>query len=139
MMIAKNSRIPRILPATTEDSAFSIGTYGIGSIPYGALLAVPTVAAGGPTKASLGLSTYGGPLFDCIVNFGIRVVDKGGTVNGAIRCDQDFPEAQRSALNADMIKIYPYIKMCDLTKSTWTDATTPFGGGTALSTNSALV
>ena len=61
-----------------------------------------------------------------------------GTVNGAIRCDQDFPEAQRTNLNNDMIKIYPYIKMCDLSKSTWAAGTAPFGGGTPLAPNSAL-
>jgi hypothetical protein len=140
-ILAKNSRVPRILPATSQDTAASNPGTAEGNIPYGALMALPqtwTITSTGMTNGTttLTLSEAGRRLATAIRNYGIRVVDKGGSGAGAIRMDQD---AVRGSLPDDMLKIYPHIRMCDLTKSTWSNVSTPFGGGTALSTNSALV
>lgn len=133
--------LPRILPATSQDNAATTNSnYALGPIPYGALIALPPPEKGGPTKASLNLTEVGGRLYDCLVRYGIRAVDKGGDVNGAIRADQDFPESLRNNLNTDMGKMYKHLRVCNFDQSQWApNKTTPFGGGTPLGPNTALL
>ena len=139
-MLAKNSIIPRILPATSEDAAATnnAGT-ATGDIPYGALLAIPPQSKGGPNLDNLGLSEAGQRLAEAMVRYGIRVVDKGGDVNGALRLDQAFNNNLRDALNADMITLYPHIQCCNFDDSRWAiGGMTAFGGGEPLGPNTAF-
>ena len=139
-MLAKNSIIPRILPATSQDNA-AAGNPGmaIGDIPYGALLAIPPQNKGGPNLNNLGLSEAGQRIAEAMVRYGIRVVDKGGEVNGALRLDQEFNNNLRTALNADMITLYPHLQCCNFDDSRWViGGMTAFGGGTPLAPNTAF-
>ena len=136
MLMAKDALIPIILPATAQDAAAYNSGWAEGVIPYGGLIAIPPVAKGGPNLATLGLSEPGMRLAEAIRDYGIRAVDKGGP---AIRIDQSFNESLRDALNSDMTKLQPHMRVCDFAKSTWSPGqTAPFGGGTPLGPNTGI-
>ena len=102
----------------------------LGSIPYGALLALPPTTKGGPNVDNLGLSARGKRLAEAIRNYGIYVVDGGSCV--ALRADQHV--ANTAELKAALTKIYPYIRMV-LNNNVL--GTPTAGGGSGLAPNCA--
>lgn len=119
------------LPATLRDGSAGQGGNNTGSIPYGALLALPASVDIG----RLGLSEPGRRLAEAIRDYGIYVVDGGGCTNGAIRADQYVSGGVLSQLKRDIPKIYPHVRMV-LNNDVLGNAVA--GGGTALAPNCAV-
>ncbi|MFO1241674.1 MAG: hypothetical protein U1E36_00485 [Rickettsiales bacterium] len=122
---------PRFMsPAVSMDG--NAGRYGVGQIPYGALLALPPASRGGPNLDSLGLSEPGKRLARALQEYGAYAVDSTNCPN--IRTDQYV--ANTDALKADMRRIYPYMRM--VLNSTWVPGQPSVGGGTPLAPNCAF-
>ena len=119
------------LPATNRDSTASKTGYNTGHIPYGGLLAIPRTV----NVLSLGLSEVGVRLATAIQNYGIYVINGGGCTAGALDADQNVTRNQRLALQADIRRIYPFVRLVlnnDVFRSTVA------GGGTPLAPNCAF-
>ncbi len=96
-----------VLPATTRDAfALNQGFNG-GSIPYGALMALPRNI----NINSLGLSEPGRRLARAIQNYGVYIVDNAGCGAGALRADQHMTSQIRNQLSGDIPKIYRHMRM----------------------------
>jgi hypothetical protein len=119
------------LPATNRDSTATTTGYNTGHIPYGGLLAIPRTV----NILSLGLSETGVRLAAAIQNYGIYVINGGGCTAGALDADQNVTRTQRLALQADIKRMYPFIRLVlnnDVFRSTVA------GGGTPLAPNCAF-
>lgn len=96
-----------VLPAVSKDG-FCGGSACSGHIPYGALLALPPVAKGGPELDTLGLSEAGRRLAEAVRDYGIYAVDTGAEAGGgAIRADQFV---KSNLFQADIAKFHKYIR-----------------------------
>lgn len=119
-----------VLPATSGDTSMNSAGHNQGNIPYGALMALPPPAKGGPNLDSLGLTPRGKKLAEAVRDYGIYVVDGAGC--NAIRADQHV--GNTTDLKAALTKIYPHIRMIlnnDVLR------TPTAGGGTGLGQNCA--
>jgi hypothetical protein len=96
-----------VLPATDGDSSMNSAGNNLGNIPYGALMALPPPAKGGPDLGKLGLSARGRRLAEAVRDYGIYAVDGGGCV--ALRADQYVKNT--GELTAALRAIYPHIRM----------------------------
>lgn len=121
-------------PAFGRDSSADEGTNNQGELPYGALLAVPTVAKGGPDKSTLGLTTLGGRLFDQVRDFGVYVMDGTSSTNLVFRADQGMSAGLQTEFKAEMAKIIPHLKWI----SNNAENQTASGGGTPIATAAPL-
>lgn len=72
---------------------------------------------------TLGLSDCGMRMARGLQRYGLVVTDMGGLVCKG-RCDQTFSAAERSEMNAQFVKLYPYIRFLQ----TQSDATRYIGG-----------
>ena len=108
--------------------------FGEGSIPYGALLALPPNV----NIDALGLSEPGRRLAQAMRDYGMYVTDmipNGG--QPAIQADQHITQATRAQLvQRDIPKIYPHIRM--VLNSEWRSGQTAVGGGQPLAPNCAV-
>jgi hypothetical protein len=96
-------------PAVGMDgSAYTKATHNTGNIPYGSLWAVPPVSKGGPDLTKLGLSEMGLRLAECMRDYGIYVVDGGGSPS--LRCDQGVDDIH-AELVASTRAIYKHIRL----------------------------
>lgn len=116
------------LPATNRDASAGQPANNTGSIPYGALMALPPSV----NLDSLGLSEPGRRLAEAIRDYGIYVVDGGA---GAIRADQHVSATVRAQLMKDISKIYPHIRMVLNNDNVLSSAAA--GGGTPRAPNCA--
>lgn len=80
-----------------------------GTIPYGALFAVPPVEQGGPGLTTLGLSEAGLRLAQTLRDYGTYIQDKGG--NLTIPADQYVSSSLIATLNRDLNTVQPYLRM----------------------------
>ena len=119
-----------VLPAVGGDGSMNSPGNNLGNIPYGALMALPPPAKGGPNLDALGLSARGKRLAEAVRDYGIYVVD-GGACN-AMRADQHV--ANTSELKAALHKIYPQMRMI-LNNDVLHSPTA--GGGSGLASNCA--
>lgn len=120
-----------VLPATSRDGSALSEANNTGSIPYGALLALPPNV----DLVGLGLSEPGLRLAEAIRDYGIYVVDTAGCENGAIRADQFISDEVLTQLRTDIPKIYPYIRMITNNNALENDVA---GGGRARAPNCAF-
>ncbi len=127
IMLSRNVQ----LPATTRDGSAGETGQNTGSIPYGALFALPRSI----NVNSLGLSEPGRRLAQAFQNYGIYVVDGGGCGNGAMRTDQEISSSVRNQLHNDMPKIYRHMRMVLNNNVTGSPVA---GGGTPLAPNCAF-
>ena len=95
-----------VLPATSGDGYMNKPGYNLGNIPYGALMALPPPAKGGPNLDALGLTARGKRLAEAVRDYGIYAVDTGNCP--ALRADQYVQNT--SELMAALSKIYPHIR-----------------------------
>lgn len=96
-----------VLPAVSVDG-FCGGANCSGHIPYGALLAIPPRAKGGPDLDKLGLSEAGRRFAEAVRDYGIYVVDTGNeAAGGAIRADQFV---KKNLIMGDIRKIHQYLR-----------------------------
>ena len=95
-----------VLPATGGDGYMTKPGYNLGNIPYGALMALPPPAKGGPNLDALGLTDRGKRLAEAVRDYGIYAVDTGACP--ALRADQYVLDT--GELKATLSKIYPYIR-----------------------------
>jgi hypothetical protein len=119
------------LPATNRDANATQANYNTGHIPYGALMAIPRSV----NILSLGLGETGVRLAAAIQNYGIYITNGGGCTSPALDADQYVTRNQRLALQADIKRFYPFIRMVlnnDVFRSTVA------GGGTPLAPNCAF-
>jgi hypothetical protein len=128
MMLSKEV----VWPATTRDRSAGDPKQNLGHIPYGALLAIPTVAKGGPDLDTLGLSEPGKRVAEALRGYGAYVVD--GARGVAMRADQFVNPTVHNQLKADLAKVYKYIR---LVKNNAKDQTAS-GGGDPIAPNSAF-
>jgi hypothetical protein len=119
-----------VLPAVSGDGFMNRPGNNLGNIPYGALMALPPPAKGGPDIDGLGLSARGKRLAEAVRDYGIYAVDAGHCP--ALRADQYVQNT--GELTAALSKIYPYIRRV-LNNNVLGSPTT--GGGTALAPNCA--
>lgn len=94
-----------VWPAQHNDNFCVQPNYCTGNIPYGALLALPPSV----DVEKLGLSEYGTRLARAFQDYGIYVVDNCS--GNCIRADQSVSGAARTALNRDLPKIFPRLRM----------------------------
>lgn len=95
-------------PATGYDGCVKQGCTS-GTIPYGALFALPPPERGGPDLATLGLSEPGLRLAEALRDYGTYVQDKGA--NLTLPADQHVAPALIPALNHDLNIVQPYLRM----------------------------
>ncbi len=121
-----------ILPAVWMDNTCRARPHNscLGTIPYGALLALPPNV----NIDSLGLSEPGRRLAEAIRNYGIYVVDQASCP--ALRADQHIDPQVRTQLRQDLTKIYPHIRM--VLNSEWQPGGGPAGGGSPIAPNCAF-
>lgn len=127
MMLSKDSQ----LPAVGTDRSAKDPQNNLGTIAYGSLFALPPESKGGPNIDSLGLSERGKRIAEAFRNYGAYAVD--GTSCPHMRTDQDV--ANPSEINADLKKVYPYLRI--VTNGAWTSGQAAVGGGTPLAPNCA--
>jgi len=120
-----------VLPATSGDGFMNQPGYNLGNIPYGALMALPPPAKGGPNLDALGLSARGKRLAEAVRDYGIYAVDTGNCP--ALRADQYVQNT--GELTAALSKIYPYIRRV-LNNDVLGSPTA--GGGSAIAPNCAI-
>jgi hypothetical protein len=99
-----------------------------GNIPYGALLALPPNV----NIAALGLSEPGRRIAEALKNYGVYAVD--GSSCPTLRGDHYITASVKTALTADMRKIYPNLRMVLNNAKDQTAS----GGGTARAENCAF-
>jgi len=119
-----------VLPATSGDGYMNDPGNNLGNIPYGALMALPPPAKGGPNLESLGLSDRGKRLAEAVRDYGIYAVDTGDCP--ALRADQFVQNT--AELKTALTKIYPYIRRV-LNNDVLGTATA--GGGAGIAPNCA--
>jgi hypothetical protein len=119
-----------VLPAVSGDGFMYDGGNNQGSIPYGALMALPPTGKGGPDINKLGLSARGRRIAEAARDYGIYAVDVGACP--AIRADQHVQNT--GELTAALSKIYPYIRMV-MNNNVLGSSTA--GGGSGLAPNCA--
>ena len=95
-----------VLPATTADAFANNPGNNTGSIPYGALMAIPPSV----NTNGLGLTEPGRRLARALQRYGAYVVDDAGCNGGAMRADQHVSASVRNQLQSDMPKIYPHMR-----------------------------
>ncbi len=95
-----------VLPATSGDGYMNKPGYNLGNIPYGALMALPPPAKGGPNLDALGLTARGKRLAEAVRDYGIYAVDTGACP--ALRADQYVQNT--GELKTALSRIYPYIR-----------------------------
>lgn len=118
-------------PATGYDGCVKRGCTS-GTIPYGALFAVPPPERGGPDLAALGLSEPGLRLAEALRDYGTYVQDKGA--NLTMPADQQVAPALIPTLNHDLNIVQPYLRM--VTNNTRGQETS--GGGSPRAPNCAF-
>ncbi len=96
-------------PATGVDGCVQQRGCTSGTIPYGALFALPPVEKGGPDPATLGLSEAGLRLAETLRDYGTYVQDKGS--NLTLPADQDISPSLIPTLNRDLNIVQPYLRM----------------------------
>ncbi len=119
-----------VLPATSGDSYMNSPGNNLGNIPYGALMALPPTAKGGPNLDALGLTARGKRLAEAVRDYGIYAVDSGACP--ALRADQYVQNT--TELKAALTKIYPFVRMV-LNNNVL--GTPTAGGGTGIAPNCA--
>ena len=120
-----------VLPATSGDGYMNKPGYNLGNIPYGALMALPPPAKGGPNLDALGLTARGKRLAEAVRDYGIYAVDTGNCP--ALRADQYVQNT--GELTSALSKIYPYIRRV-LNNDVL--GTPTAGGGGAIAPNCAI-
>lgn len=95
-------------PATGSDGCTKQGCTS-GTIPYGALFALPPPERGGPELATLRLSEAGLRLAVALRDYGTYVQDKGG--NLTLPADQQVTSTLIPTLNRDLNIVQPYLRM----------------------------
>ena len=141
-------------PATMGDGASWRPDQNLGHIPYGGLMAIPTVDKGGPDLNELGLSPPGLRLAEALRDYGAYVID-GGQMP-VIRTTENFPQSLYNqlhfTLSDDLKKIYREMRLvlnsvegatAEMTSSWPTTGsigtpTWPAGGGEPLAPNTAI-
>lgn len=97
-----------VWPATHADGCAKQGCTS-GTIPYGALFALPPPERGGPDLSTLGLSQAGLRLAAALRDYGTYIQDKGG--NLTLPADQQVSPTLIPALNRDLNIVQPYLRM----------------------------
>lgn len=103
-------------PAVSTDSTVAPND---GRFEYGSLLSIPPFEKGGPSKSSLGLTSFGGKLYDAFLGYGVLITDKGElTAKG--RCGLSgggagavWTTAEANELNAQFLKLYDHLRLID--------------------------
>ena len=99
----------RIWPATGVDGCVKQRGCTSGTIPYGALFAIPPIERGGPDLNTLGLSEPGLRLAKALRDYGNYVQDKGA--NLTLPADQHVNPTLIPTLNRDLNIVQPYLRM----------------------------
>ena len=120
------------LPATNRDWFATQPGNNTGSIPYGALMAIPPSV----NLNALGLSEPGRRFAQALRDYGAYVIDNGGCATGAMRADQHISNAVRTQLNSDIPKLYPHMRM--VLNSAWRPGQAAVGGGQPIAPNCAF-
>ena len=119
-----------VLPAVARDTAAEQGG-DTGHIPRGALLALPPSV----DLAALRLSEPGRRLATALRDYGLYALDAGGCTAGRLRTDGAVRPATLAALEADLARIYPLVRMV-LNNDILAQAVA--GGGAATAPNCAI-
>lgn len=124
-----------VWPSYGRDNSAANADRNLGTVPYGALVAVRPPEKGGPTKASLGLSELGGRLYDCATYYGMYLIDATSDTRMLFRGDQvGWTQALEDEFKVQMEKLRPHVRR--ITNNFEGQAVA--GGGTALAGNNAL-
>lgn len=128
MMLSREIR----WPATSGDGSMNQANNNMGHIPYGALLAIPPVAKGGPDLEALGLSEPGKRVAHALRDYGMYVTD--GARNPAMRGDQFVSEAVKAQIMRDLHTLYRHVRMVENNRPDQLAS----GGGAPLAPNCAF-
>lgn len=121
-----------VWPASSRDGFAGDPKYNLGHIPYGGLLAILPESKGGPNLDALGLTEPGRRIAQALRDYGAYAMDTGKSP--VIRADQFVDDDLRKQLQADLQKVYKYIR---LVKNNAPDQNAS-GGGTPLAPNTAF-